>query len=113
MPRNNWRKQQYLLGISGEPLEDMKRTLLATLDRLPKEGLSINLVGFGSTFERLFVDSQPTSDPRTIPTARNYIEQIAANYGGTELWYSSPPYISAGVLTPYQASAKGGAPPLA
>ena len=77
--------------MKGEPLEDMKRTLLATLDKLPTQGLNINVIGFGSTFERLFVDSQSTSDPRTLATARNYIEQISANYGGTELWYPLPP----------------------
>jgi hypothetical protein len=47
---------------------------------------TFNIVSFGSTYERLFVESQPTTDPSALATAKNYVDKMRPNFGGTELW---------------------------
>src|SRR4051812_34310659 len=49
-------------------------------------GVSVNVMSFGSTYERLFVESQPVTDGRAIATAQRYAQRMTPNLGGTELW---------------------------
>jgi uncharacterized protein YegL len=72
--------------MKGEPFDDMKRTLLACLERLANVDATFNIISFGSTYERLFVDSQSTADPSALATAKNYVDKMRPNFGGTELW---------------------------
>ncbi|KAL6044894.1 Protein mono-ADP-ribosyltransferase parp4 [Balamuthia mandrillaris] len=80
--------------MKGEPFDDMKRTLLKCLEALPKAVDNsggdafnrFNLISFGSHYERLFIESRSITDTSAIATAKNYVQKMTANFGGTELW---------------------------
>lgn len=81
--------------MKGENLADAKRWLIECIYQLPTASSStssssassckFNVVVFGSTYDRLFVDSSAVND-NNKQQAIDFIQKLKASYGGTDLW---------------------------
>jgi len=72
--------------MKGDPLDDMKRALAAAIDQISHIDCTFNIIGFGSNYESLFVESKSTKNGNAIGQARDYIAKLKADFGGTDLW---------------------------
>ena len=69
--------------MGGQKISQVRDTLLLFLRSLPAS-CSFNIIGFGSSFEPLFLQPQPYNDS-TLKTASKYVASIEANMGGTQI----------------------------
>ncbi|XP_065191587.1 von Willebrand factor A domain-containing protein 5A-like [Sycon ciliatum] len=65
------------------PIKQCRDALQLFLRSLP-EGCSFNIVGFGSSYEKLFPESQ-VYNADSLATATQHVSQLASNMGGTEI----------------------------
>jgi len=71
--------------MSGENMEKTRKAMFLVLDQIP-DGSIFNIIGFGSTFDVLFSEgSQPISVESSQLLAKEYVTQMQADFGGTEL----------------------------
>jgi Ca-activated chloride channel family protein len=70
--------------MAGESIRQAKTALLLCLQSL-QPGDQFNIYGFGSTYEKLFVRSQPYT-AETLATATQYVQRLDADLGGTEIY---------------------------
>ena len=81
--------------MGGSRMDGAKTTLLLFLKSLP-DGCFFNVVGFGSSFENLFEESQPYND-ENLKKATDLAQKMTANLSGTKIlqplqWvFSQPP----------------------
>ena len=69
--------------MSGTFIRSAGETLVLFLKSLP-EGSYFNIIGFGSSYEKLFEESVPYSQD-TLDKATKHAQTVTANWGGTEL----------------------------
>lgn len=69
--------------MRGNPMDQTRQALTYFIHSL-STNCSFNIISFGSTFQKLFKKSQPYSD-ETLLEAKEYIQQIDASLGGTEI----------------------------
>lgn len=65
-------------------MADARTTLTRAIANLPPSCV-FNVVGFGSSYDSLFVDAMPANEAN-IAKALKYVQTSKANMGGTELW---------------------------
>ena len=70
--------------MSGKYIKEAAETLMLFLKSLPK-ACSVNIVGFGSRFEKLFPESVPYSQSH-LDKAVAHTEELKADLGGTRLY---------------------------
>ena len=70
--------------MAGTYIRDAAQTLLLFLKSIP-EGCFFNVIGFGSSFKKLFPESVPYNQ-KTLEKAVKHAEQLQADLGGTELF---------------------------
>lgn len=82
--------QEYLFlvdrsgSMSGSRIETAKDTLALLLRVLPPPGTTINILSFGTSVDGLWATSQPYGQ-RTLGDATSHVDNMEANYGGTEI----------------------------
>ncbi|KAK0208890.1 von Willebrand factor type A domain-containing protein [Desarmillaria ectypa] len=82
--------QEYLFlvdrsgSMSGSRIETAKDTLASLLRVLPQQGTTFNIMSFGSDVDGLWATSQAYSQ-RTLDDATTHIDNMEANYGGTDV----------------------------
>lgn len=69
--------------MKGSSIEEARNALQLSLRSLPA-GILFNIVGFGSTFEKLFPKSRPY-DEKSLAEASAHVKTLAADLGGTEI----------------------------
>lgn len=69
--------------MKGETFGDCKRTLALCIKHLPKACL-FNVVDFGTSFERLFIESVSSTE-QNKSLALQHIANMKPNFGGTDL----------------------------
>jgi hypothetical protein len=74
-------------GSMDDKVDTLKRSLQIFLKSLPASPeIYFNICSFGSRFEFLFKDGQSKKyDSKTLKDAENYIANVRANFGGTEI----------------------------
>ena len=70
--------------MSGASIKQAREALLLFLKSLLSHTARFNVIGFGSTFERLFPVPVEYND-KTLATAVEHAKRVQANLGGTEL----------------------------
>ena len=69
--------------MGGSSIDEARNALQLCLRSLPA-GILFNIVGFGSTFQKLFPKSRPY-DERSLAEASAHVKTLAADLGGTEI----------------------------
>lgn len=69
--------------MGGSSIEEARNALQLCLRSLPA-GILFNVVGFGSTFQKLFPKSRPY-DERSLAEASAHVKALEADLGGTEI----------------------------
>jgi hypothetical protein len=69
--------------MSGSSIEEARNALQLCLRSLPA-GILFNIVGFGSTFQKLFPKSRPY-DEKSLADASAHVKALEADLGGTEI----------------------------
>ena len=69
--------------MNGSSIEEARNALQLCLRSLPA-GILFNIVGFGSTFEKLFPKSRPY-DEKSLAEASAHVKALKADLGGTEI----------------------------
>ena len=69
--------------MGGASIEEVRNAMQMCL-RSPINGCLFNIVGFGSTYDALFPESQPY-DERSLAAASNHAASLDADLGGTEV----------------------------
>jgi Vault protein inter-alpha-trypsin domain/von Willebrand factor type A domain len=69
--------------MGGKSIEEVRNALQLCL-RSMIPGCSFNIVGFGSTFDRLFPESR-AYDERSLADASEHVSRLQADLGGTEI----------------------------
>ncbi|GJE93157.1 von Willebrand domain-containing protein [Phanerochaete sordida] len=70
--------------MSGDRIDTARRTLRLLLPTLPSAGTSFNVFSFGSRCDGLWPASRGYAND-TLAVARDYVNAMEANYGGTEI----------------------------
>ncbi len=68
--------------MSGRKISTASKTILDLLERLPPH-VHFNIVGFGSTYKKLFPSAVSAAQPEYIERARQACLTAAADLGGT------------------------------
>ena len=69
--------------MNGSSIEEARNALQLCLRSLPA-GILFNIVGFGSTFQKLFPKSRPY-DEKSLAEASAHVKKLEADLGGTEI----------------------------
>ena len=70
--------------MSGSYIRSARDTLILFMKSLP-ENSRFNIIGFGSSFEKLFSESSVPYSQETLDRAMAHLQNLQANLGGTEL----------------------------
>ena len=70
--------------MSGSYIREAAETMVLFLKSIP-EGCTFNIIGFGSSYEKLFPKSVPYTQ-ENLDKAVGHVEHLQANLGGTELY---------------------------
>lgn len=70
--------------MTGDKIFQLRQAMRILLGDLAP-GALFNIVGFGSTFETLFPESQLVSNGESMQTALSHIDSLEADLGGTEI----------------------------
>lgn len=87
--------------MGGEKIEQTRQALSYFLENLP-EGSRFNFVGFGSTFEYLFTESQLIDDPDAFNSGISYVNLLNANFGSTDIFSPIVSILESSPTTGYQ-----------
>lgn len=70
--------------MEGSKMEQTKKAMFHIVDKIP-EGSIFNFVGFGTSFEPLFQGSRQITDESAKSEALSYIENMDADFSGTDI----------------------------
>lgn len=70
--------------MSGRDMERAKEALVMLLNQLPPDNTTFNIISFGSKWTQLWSRAQAYDDDN-LATAIQHVQEMKANYGGTEI----------------------------